>query len=46
MIFLICLMLVEAIDANHDKALRFAMLLASGTTIVVKLLRRKAVLVA
>jgi hypothetical protein len=46
MIFLMFLMLVEAIDANRDEVLRFAMLLASGTTIVVRLLRRTAVLVA
>jgi hypothetical protein len=45
-IFLMFLMLVEAIDANHVEVLRFAMLLANGATKVVTLLRRMVVLVA
>jgi hypothetical protein len=46
MIFLMFLMLVEAIGANRVEVLRFAMVLESGATKVVKLLRRMAVLVA
>jgi hypothetical protein len=38
-------MLVEAISADRDVVRRFAMVLVSGATKVVKLLRRMAVLV-
>jgi hypothetical protein len=38
-------MLIEAISADHGEVLRFPMLLASGATKVVTLLRRTAVLV-
>jgi hypothetical protein len=43
--FLICLMLMEAISADRGEVMRFLMLLASGATKVVTLLRRMAVLV-
>jgi hypothetical protein len=45
LMFLICLMLVEAISADRDVLWRFTMVLVSGATKVVKLLRRTAVLV-
>jgi hypothetical protein len=45
LMFLICLMLVEAISAVHGEVWRFLMMLASGATKVVTLLRRMAVLV-
>jgi hypothetical protein len=45
LMFLICLMLVEAISADRDVLRRFTMVLVSGATKVVKLLRRTAVLV-
>jgi hypothetical protein len=45
LLFLICLMLVEAISADRDVLRRFTMVLVSGATKVVKLLRRTAVLV-
>jgi hypothetical protein len=39
------LMLVEAISADRDEVLRFAMVLASGATTMVKLVGRMTVLV-
>jgi hypothetical protein len=45
LMFLICLMLVDAISSDRGEVLRFPMLLASGATKVVTLLRRTAVLV-
>ena len=45
LMFLICLMLMEAIGADHDEMVRFVMVLVSGATKVVKLLGRTTVLV-